>query len=213
MTERLKQIPAKILEWWNKYTSKQKTIIVSIAAGVLVALAILITILSRPKYEILVICDSTKEAATITELLDGAGIPYRLSDDGYRIEVEEKQIGPANLLLGANNIPTATFDISNVTGGGLGTTESDKVKLYRTYLEKQLESHLETMENVVNANVILNIPEDDGTMIAQEKDSSAAVILELNDSLTDDQATSIAQYVKTALGNENVKTITISDTK
>ncbi|MGN1314227.1 MAG: flagellar basal-body MS-ring/collar protein FliF [Lachnospiraceae bacterium] len=213
MTERLKQIPAKILEWWNKYTSKQKTIIVSIAAGVLVALAILITILSRPKYEILVICDSTKEAATITELLDGAGIPYRLSDDGYRIEVEEKQIGPANLLLGANNIPTATFDISNVTGGGLGTTESDKVKLYRAYLEKQLESHLETMENVVNANVILNIPEDDGTMIAQEKDSSAAVILELNDSLTDDQATSIAQYVKTALGNENVKTITISDTK
>ena len=213
MTDRLKEIPARVLEWWNRYTSKQKTIIISIAAGVVVALAILITVLSRPKYEILVICESTKEAATITELLDGAGIPYRLSDDGYRIEVEEKQIGPANLLLGANNIPTATFGIENVTGGGLSTTESDKVKLYRVYLESQMESHLESMENIVSAKVQLNIPEDDGTMIAREKDSSAGIILELNDVLSDDQATSIAQYVKTALGNQNIQTITIIDTE
>ena len=211
MVERLKGIPAKILEWWNKYTSKQKTIIVSIAAGVLVAIAILITVLSRPKYEVLVICESTKEAASITELLDGAEIPYRLSDDGYRIEVEEEQIGPANLLLGANNIPTATFDISNVTSGGLSTTESDKAKLYILYLESQMKNHLESMENIVDATVVLNIPEDDGTMIAQEKDSSAAISLELSDALTDDQATGIAQYVKTALGNDNVKTITIID--
>ncbi|MCI6811168.1 MAG: flagellar basal-body MS-ring/collar protein FliF [Lachnospiraceae bacterium] len=211
MTDRLKEIPSKILEWWNRYTSKQKTIIISIAAGVVVAMAILITALSRPKYEVLVICESTKEAATITGLLDSSKIPYRISDDGYRIEVEQDQIGPANLLLGANNIPTATFDISNVTGGGLSTTESDKVKLYRKYLESQMKSDLESMENVVSARVQLNIPEDDGTMIAQEKDSSAAIMLTLSNSLTDDQATSIAQYVKTALGNENIKTITIID--
>ena len=87
MTDRLKEIPSKILEWWNRYTSKQKTIIISIAAGVVVAMAILITALSRPKYEVLVICESTKEAATITGLLDSSKIPYRISDDGYRIEV------------------------------------------------------------------------------------------------------------------------------
>ena len=213
MVEKLKQIPAKILEWWNKYTSKQKTIIVSVSAGVLVALAILITFLSRTKYEVLAVCETTKEAATVTELLDGAEIPYRVSDDGYRIEVEESQVGPANLLLGANNIPTTAFDISNVTSGGLSTTESDKVKLYRVYLESQMESHLESLENVADAWVQLNIPEDDGTMIAQEKDSSASIILKLNDALTDDQATSIAQYVKTALGNDNIQTITIMDTE
>ena len=213
MIDRLKDIPAKILEWWNRYTSKQKTIIISIAAGVVVALAILITVLSRPKYQILVTCDSTKESAAITELLESESIPYRLSDDGYRIEVEEEQIGPARLLLGANNIPTQSFDISNVTGGGLSTTESDKVKLYRVYLESEMESDLESMENIVSANVQLNIPEDDGTMIAQEKDSSAAIMLELSDTFTDDQATSIAQYVKTALGNENIQTVTIIDTE
>ena len=82
MTERLKAIPVKILEWWNRFTSKQKTIIICIAAGVIIALAILVTALTRPQYELLANCESTKEAAQITELLDGAGITYTVSDDG-----------------------------------------------------------------------------------------------------------------------------------
>ena len=215
MTEKIKQIPAKVLEWWNKYTSKQKTIIISIFAGVLVALAILITALTRPQYEVLAICESTKEAAEIIELLDGASpkIDYQYSEDGYQIKVEKSQIGQANLLLGANNIPTETFSIENVTSGGLSTTESDKVKLYKVYLESQMESHLESMASIKSAQVQLNIPENDGTMIAQTKDSSAAIMLELKDRLTNDQATSIAQYVKTALGNENIQTITIIDSE
>ncbi len=44
MVDKLKEIPKKILEWWNKFTSKQMTIIISVAAGVVVALAILITL-------------------------------------------------------------------------------------------------------------------------------------------------------------------------
>ena len=36
--ERLRQIPQKILDWWNKFTAKQKTIIISVTAGVILAL-------------------------------------------------------------------------------------------------------------------------------------------------------------------------------
>ena len=87
MTDRLKAIPTKILEWWNRFTSKQKTIIVCIAAGVIIALAILVTVLTRPKYVLLANCESTKEASQITEILEGAGIVPKVSDDGYQIEV------------------------------------------------------------------------------------------------------------------------------
>ena len=48
MTERLRAIPARLLEWWNRFTSKQKTIIICITAGVVIALAILVTVLTRP---------------------------------------------------------------------------------------------------------------------------------------------------------------------
>ena len=87
MADRLKAIPVRILEWWNKFTSKQKTIIICIAAGVIIALAILVTVITRPQYELLANCESTKEASEITGLLDGAGITYTVSDDGYQIKV------------------------------------------------------------------------------------------------------------------------------
>ena len=111
MTERLKAIPARILEWWNRFTSKQKTIIICITAGVVIALAILVTVLTRPQYELLANCESTKEASQITELLNGSGITYVVSDDGYQIKVLKDQISDANLLLGANNIPAAAYGI------------------------------------------------------------------------------------------------------
>ena len=213
MADRLKEIPAKLLEWWNKYTSKQKTIIISIAAGVVLALAILVTVLTRPQYELLVTCESTKESSAIIELLEGASpaIDYVYSEDGYQIKVEKSQIGQANVLLGANNIPTTRMAITDVTQGGLSTTESDKLKLYKAYMEEMLEADLESIENVISAKVILNIPEDDGTMIAQNEDASAGIVLELNDALTNDQAANIAQFVKTSLGNEKIQTITIMD--
>lgn len=213
MADRLKEIPAKLLAWWNKYTSKQKTIIISIAAGVVLALAILVTVLTRPQYETLVVCESTKESAAIIELLEGASpaIDYVYSEDGYQIKVEKSQVGQANVLLGANNIPTVRMTINDVTSGGLTTTESDKVKLYKAYMEEMLESDLEDMENIISANVILTIPEDNGTMIAQNEDSSASIMLELNDALSNDQAANIAQFVKTSLGNEKIQTITIID--
>ena len=43
MVDQLKEIPKKILDWWNKFEPKQKTLIISAAAGVLVAFAVLIS--------------------------------------------------------------------------------------------------------------------------------------------------------------------------
>lgn len=213
MVDRLKEIPKKILEWWNKFTSRQKTIIISVGAGVIVAFAILITILTRPQYELLVTCENTKEASAITELLDGASpaITYRVSDDGYQIQVLKSQMSGARLLLGANNIPAAAYDISNVTDGGFSTTESDKQKRYKLYLESQLETDLEGLSNIKNATVQLSIPENDGTLISKKEDSSAAIWIEPDGDFTQENAANLAQFVMTSLGNEEIKTITIID--
>ncbi|MGL5259261.1 MAG: flagellar M-ring protein FliF C-terminal domain-containing protein [Lachnospiraceae bacterium] len=211
MTERTKELQAKLIEWWNKFNSKQKTMIVSITAGVFIAFAVLIAMLTKPQYELLVVTDSTKESSAITELLDGSSISYKISTDGYRIEVLSSQEAQANLLLGANNIPTATYSIENVTSGGFSTTESDKKRLYKVYLEDLMRSHLESMSSIKSANVQLSIAEDNGTLIAQSVDSSAAIMLELEEDFSDENASSVAQFVRTALGNEKITNITIID--
>ena len=203
MVDRLKEIPQKILEWWNKFTSKQKTIIICIAAGVVVTLAILVTILTRPQYELLATCESTKEASQIKELLDGENLTYRVSDDGYQIYILKEQLSDANLLLGANDIPAASYDLSNVMDGGFSTTEADKQKKYKLYMENHLEEDLTRFESVKKADVQLSLPENDGTLLSKEEEAYASVILELEGEFTQDNASAMAQFVKTALGNEN----------
>ena len=63
MADRLKEIPAKILEWWNKFTAKQKTIIVAIAAVVIFTFAIIIYAFTRPQYTRFGTYEDTKVAA------------------------------------------------------------------------------------------------------------------------------------------------------
>ena len=60
MQERLKELPKKFLEYWNKWTSKQKTIIISAIAAVIVLVAILVAVLGRTKYVEVGTFDDTK---------------------------------------------------------------------------------------------------------------------------------------------------------
>lgn len=212
MADRIKEIPKQIMEWWNKFTSRQRTIIICISAGIILALAILITAFTRPQYALLASCESTTEAAVVKDLLVGADITPKISDDGLQIQVLTRDLSDANLLLGANNIPVASYDIEKVFSGGFGATEVDKQKKYKLYCEGQLEEDLATYTFVKTANVQLTMPEDDGTLIAAKEDSFASIILELQGDLPEGAPASIARVVATAIGNDNTKNITIIDT-
>lgn len=209
----LREIPKKILEWWNKFNTRQKTIVISIVAGVIVALALLVTLLTRKTYVPLATCETTAEAAEITELLDSNDMDYRTNTEGTQITILESQEGPARLLLGANNIPTNKYDIDQVTSGGFSVTESDKQKRYKVLMQQDMEETLEYNSAVKKATVQLDIAEDDGTLIAKEKESYAAVTLELEGEMTEDGAAALARYIATSLGNESTDNVTIIDTE
>ena len=48
MQERIRNIPQQVLEWWNKFSVKQKTLIASITLAVIVGLVIVVRILTTP---------------------------------------------------------------------------------------------------------------------------------------------------------------------
>ncbi|HBA68674.1 MAG TPA: flagellar M-ring protein FliF [Lachnospiraceae bacterium] len=214
MADRLKGLLGKVLEWWNKFTAKQKTIIVSAAAGIVLTVAIIVTLLTRPQYVSLMQCETTKQASTVVELLEGDGITYSVSDDGLHIKVLEKQLSDAELLLGANDIRSDTYTIDNVTDGGFGTTESDKQKKYQLYMESKLEKQfIGKFTAIKNAWVELSITENDGTLIASEEESFASVLLELDGEFSSDNAAFLARAVATAIGNKTTNNIVIMDTE
>lgn len=212
MVQKLQSIPKKIMEWWNKFDTKQKTIIVSVVLGVIVMLALVVTLLAKPKYTVLAVCENTRETAQIRDLLDGEGLTYRISDDGLTISIKDSELSSANVLLGANNIPSQDYsNISSVTDGGFSTTEADKQKKYKEFLQSKMARDLETLAVVDKATVQLNMPENDGTLLSKNEDSSASVMLTLNGEMSRDSAAGLAKFVKTALGNATSESVFIID--
>ena len=50
MADRMRGLLEKVLAWWNKFTAKQKTIIISAGAGIVLTVAIIVVLLTRPQY-------------------------------------------------------------------------------------------------------------------------------------------------------------------
>ncbi len=211
MADRLKEIPGKILGWWNKFTSKQKTIIIAIAAVVIFTFAIIIYAISKPQYTKIGTYSSTAESAEIVEILEAENITHRESADALTIEVETSQLYQANLALGAAGIEPNGLKYSDFVSSGMSTTNSDKEKQYRNFLQAELEQMLEAFSAVKSASVILNIPPQTGTLGAQQEEASAFITLELEGILSSANATYLAKAVAAGLGNSTTANITILD--
>lgn len=211
MQEKINEILNRIKEWWKKFTSKQKALLISITAVVIVALAILVFVMTRPKMVTLINCESAKEASQVKELLDGESIVYETSSDGLSFSVNAEDEANASILLGSNDIPTEGYSIDSVFDGGFSSTEADKTKKYQLYLEEKFADQLSQLSNVKEATVSLSLPSDDGTIISKDEESYASVILTLDGKMDEDQAAGIAKYIATEVGNDTTDRITIMD--
>ncbi|MCR5403115.1 MAG: flagellar M-ring protein FliF [Butyrivibrio sp.] len=215
MPERLRAIWQRVLDWWNQFTARQKTLIVGASTVVLLTIIILVSVLNQPQYVLLATANSTKEASEIKDLLDSNSVNYKMSDDGLEFRILKKDQADANLLLGANDIQSYAYSIDNVTNGSFSTTESDKQKKYVLYLESRLEQDfLAKFSAIKSANVQLKIPDNDGTLIGNKEQASAWILLELdeNERFDEENAAFLAKAVAVAVGNENTDNIVILDT-
>ena len=218
MPEQVQNILNKILEWWKKFNTKQKALLISLTSVVLLALVILAVVMTRPTYVSLYDAADNKEAAAIKKLLDSDGtLDYKVSGTTH-FEINAKQESEANMLLGTNDYATNGYnlskaDLSKVVNGSFSTTEADKQKLYKDYLETKLAEDLAAQDLIESATVSLDIADDDGTLISRMQESSASVSLRLTGSISDTQAYSIARFVATQLGNDSTDKVTIIDQK
>lgn len=211
MPEQIQQILDRILEWWKKFNTKQKTLLLSILGAVLLALVILTVVVSRPEMMPLYTCSTLKEAGDIQKLLTDNGIVYEVSEDGLSYKVDKGDLANARILLGTNEIPTDGPNIDSVFDGGFSSTEADKEKKYKVYLQEDLASVLEAMDSIESASIRLDLPRDDGTIIMKDEQASVSVMLTLADELSDEQAAGLAQFLATNVGNEDTSRITIID--
>ncbi len=212
MPERLRQILDRIKEWWNKFTARQKGIIVFLAVFTVVIFALIIYFVSRPKYKVLITAPNTQDASEIIQILDENAIGHIESQDALTISVEMSKYTAAELALGSSGYVPEEYSIEDALGSSLSTTASDQAKKWQFYLENKLKKSILDIEGVKDCKVNLNIPEDTGTLISNAQEASAYIQLSHDGSFTAAKAANLAKSIQTFLGNSNTANITILDT-
>ena len=211
MADKLKEIPGKILEWWNKFTSRQKTIIIVIAAAVVFTFVIIIFTFTRPDYTRLGTYENTTTAAEIVKILDGAGITHQESADARTVEVLRDQLPEANLAIAAEGYVPDDLKYNDYVDVGMSTTSADRNNQNTIFLAKYMENMFRQASPVKDVEVKLTLAQNTGRLSETKQESYVSIIVTVDDTFTAANAAAMARSAATCVGNDTTANITIVD--
>lgn len=213
MQERLKQMQDQLLEFWNKYTSKQKTIMIAVVVATVLTIVLLAYFLSRPKYETtLATFEDNKQATALIEVLNENTIGFKQSRDGKTIYVQDADYTQGLNLMANNSINSDDFGWDWATTNSMSTTEKEKKQKVLLATQNDLRNYMVKLDGVTDATVIINQPDETYTLFSEQEDTSVSIMLELESQMSKNQAETIANWVSNAVGSENADSVVIMDT-
>ncbi len=217
MMDQLISIKDKLLEFWNKYTTRQKTVIICVVLAIFFALVLLSYYLTRPVYKKLASFSDAALANTLSEALDEEGIDYNMETDesGTTVfEVEEKDYSNAALKMGAEGIVDSDMTWEDALKSDMTTSTLEKQTKITLAKQASMKENLMAFDGVEDVTVIIDRPEDNNTVLAEEKETSVSVTLQIADGkeINEETAAAMACYLTNAVGNKTTDNVVIVDT-
>lgn len=212
MQERLKNFLNKLLELWNKYTKKQKAIILSSVGVVVVMVVLLVYFLGRTTYVYWQTFDDLTKVQAVDEVLTQAGIAHRIGDDSSTVYVDSTKTVQANLaVVNSDAMSDNRLSLSDLLDNDMSTTNADKLQKNAAYNEGRWATHIEQMVGIDHAEVSYIPIDRTATILDETKDIQCSIFLEVNDQFKKGTAEAIAIYVANALGNQSLDTVKVID--
>lgn len=219
MREKVKEIPEKFKVFWDKYTSKQKTIVIAIICVVLIAIGVVAWLASRPTWSKFQVFDSVDDANTMTKALDDQSITWKASSDGKTIYVHQDDMTNALYAMSDNGLTDKGYTWDDAFDNSMSTTESEKDQKRVLALQSEIRQSLIQYKFIDDANVFINVPESTYTVLssddAETAKTSITASIELNDKnkdlLDDKTAETLAYWLANTVGTD-VKNVIINDT-
>lgn len=219
MREKVKEIPEKFKVFWDKYTSKQKTIVIAIICVVLIAIGVVAWLASRPTWSKFQVFDSVDDANTMTKALDDQSITWKASSDGKTIYVHQDDMTNALYAMSDNGLTDKGYTWDAAFDNSMSTTESEKDQKRVLALQSEIRQSLIQYKFIDDANVFINVPETTYTVLSSDDvetaKTSITASIELNDKnkdlLDDKTAETLAYWLANTVGTD-VKNVIINDT-
>ena len=215
MQERLKELPKKFLEYWNKWTSKQKTIIISAIAVVIVMIAVFVMVLGRTKYVELDKFDDTRTASQVVSMLKESAIATKLGTDNLTVMVDEEMYGEAVMTVAVSDlVESDRISLTDLFNNSLTTTNGERLNKNHLFVQADLEELIKSTTIGVDDIGITYIAKDtSNSIINANKSIPIAIYLVTNEFFDKKDAEAIAHYVAAGVGNPNADDVVVTDQK
>lgn len=212
MGERVQSFWSAVKEWWDRLSRIARIILLCAMAGVIILGLILVFVLNQKDYYVLYNDLNTSESAKALSILSEAGITARLEPNGA-ITVEEKDLDRARMRMASAGFQAADFGYDTYNPG-LTATQTDKNRYYNWQNQDRIQAMIETFEEVSQAVVNINAPEQNAFVLQSEViEPSAAVVLTMRPgkTLTSQQVQGIINVVKDSVPNIKEENISVTD--
>jgi len=203
----------QFLGFLQRFGLGRLTAILGVSAGVAAALfALVFNLGSEPKALLYSNLDM-KEAASITQALDQAGVKYEAKGDGTTIMVPRDKVASTRLMLSSKGLPTSgsvgyeIFDNSNA----LGQTDFVQNLNRQRALEGELARTIRSLDGVTFARVQLVLPKRQLFEDEAEQPSASVVIGVVGRQPAADQVRALQNLVAGAVPNLKPERVTIVD--
>lgn len=211
MQERIKQIPTRLVEFWNKYTGIQKTIIIAVICAVLLAIGLTTFFVSRPTWVKFNEFSNLNDANSMASALDEANIAHKSSNDGLTLYVHDDAMTDALYAMSDNNLVDIGYTWDKAFDNSMSTTESEKDQKRILALQSELQKSMVKYSFVDDADIFIDVPESNYSVLDEAGKTSVAAKIKVNeehkDSLDSGAAQALAFWLANAVGTDEENVI------
>ena len=194
------------------FSSGQKTVAALFGMILLLIIYFFSTHSSSPSYETLYANLQPSQAGQVTQKLSAAGVPYQLGSGGTTVLVPAQYVNQERIALAEAGLPSGgTITFQTLAATGITSSQFVQNVDYQQALEGQLDSVIESIQGVQNAQVSLVMPSNSTFAIGNTQTPTASVLVDLNSgtSLTSGQVQGIVHLVSSAVPNLSANNVTV----
>lgn len=216
MNERLAQIRAWAVQYWNQTTRTQKIALISSVVLLILVLIITVYNLSKTEYSTAFTDLNASDAAAITAYLNDQGIPYKISADGRSIGVPTKEATQVKINVESQGLlqnGSLGYGIFKENLSGFGMTDNEFGVLKTDALAGEIQQLINGLNGVSKSKVLIYLPEDSVFLREATEQTSASAVITFRPGFRPDQKMidTIYNLVAHSLPNIDMENITISD--
>lgn len=215
MNERIAQYKDKVSAYWNKFTKKQKIMLISTVLFLIIAIVVLTMQFSKTEYEVAFTGLDAGDSAGVISYLESGNIPFQLNADGSEISIPSTQAARVKVDVGSQGLiqnGSIGYDIFEQGSSAMGMTDKEFQVKYANAFNGEIEQMLLGMQGISESKVLVNLPEKSLFATSAQDSASASAVLKFQPGYQPSQAAVDGYFnlLKTAVPHLPIENITIS---